>query len=273
MNQLESGTACGALLRSWRDARKRSQMNLALDAGVSQRHLSFIESGRSHPSREMLLQLAAALELPLREQNRLLLAGGFAPAHPERSLEANDMQAVRQALEMMLYHHQPYPAVVLDAQWNLVMCNAAWEALLATLGADLWERVGGRNVVLLCFHPLGLQTRLRNWDTAATLILARLQREVAAAPANGELRSLLDRVLSMPGLPSQWRSQAWPTLPPPMLQLELDLGPLGLKLFSMISTFGTALDVTTEELRVESFFPGDAASADFFRELALQHVP
>lgn len=268
MNHLESALACGALLRSWRDARKRSQMNLALDAGVSQRHLSFIESGRSQPSREMLLQLAEALELPLREQNRLLLAGGFAPVHPERSLEADDMEAVRQALEMMLRHHQPYPAVVLDAQWNLVFWNAAWETLVGGLGPDLWERVGGRNVVLLCFHPLGLQPRLRNWDAVATFILSRLQREVAAAPANGELRRIFESVLEMPGLPLQSRSQTWPHLPPPVLQLELDLGPLVLKLFSMISTFGTALDLTTEELRVESFFPGDAASAQYFQSLS-----
>lgn len=267
MKPFHSAPACGELLRSWRDARKRSQLNLALDAGISQRHLSFIESGRSQPSREMLLQLAEALELPLREQNRLLLAGGFAPVHPERSLGATEMQAVRQALDLMLRHHQPYPAVVMDPQWNLLMCNPAWDALVGKLGPDLWERVGGRNVFLLCFHPLGLQSRLRNWEAAARLMLSRLQREVAAAPANGELRQLLNSVLAMPGVPSQWSTQVWPELPPPLLQLELDLGAITLKLFSMLSTFGTPLDVTTEELRVESFFPGDAGSARFFEEL------
>lgn len=267
--------ALGDLLRAWRGMKKRSQLDLALDAGVSQRHLSFIESGRAHPSREMILQLSEALDMPLRERNRLLLAAGYAPVYQRRSLETADMAAVRQALDMMLRHHDPFPAIVVDRQWNLLLANRAALRFVALLGdaERVWQTVapsGRRNAMRMTLHPAGMQPRIRNWEQTVAFALSRLQREVAADPANGELRALFDDVSAFPGIPPRWRGKVWDPIPPPVLPLEIDVGNGVLKLFSMMSTFGTALDVTAEELRVEAFFPVDEPTAAFFRQQAAQ---
>lgn len=263
----------GALLKSWRGTRKRSQLDLALEAGVSQRHLSFLESGRAQPSRDMILQLADVLDIPLREQNQLLHAAGFAPLYQERGLDSTDMAAVKQALEMTLRHHEPYPAVVVDRQWNLVLRNAAADRFIGLLGDQekVWQQVdpsGHYNVMRMTFHPAGMQPLLQNWEQTATLLLSRLQREVTADPANAALRALFDNICALPAIPAQWRNRVWNSVPPPILPLEIGMGNVALKVFTMISTFGTALDVTADELRVETFFPADEFSAQFFRTLA-----
>ena len=263
------------MLRSWRELRKRSQLDLALDAGVSQRHLSFLESGRSRPSRDMILQLAEVLDIPLRERNLLLHAAGFAPLFPQRTLDDADMAAVRQALELTLQHHEPFPAIVVDRQWNLVLANNAAQRFIGLLGdaEQVWQRVdpdGSRNLMRLTFHPDGMQPLLQNWDQVATLLLSRLQREVAADPTHEALNQLFEDLCRLPGVPGQWRSHTWLDTPPPILPLEINLGAQALKVFTMISTFGTALDITAEELRVETFFPADAFSTGFFRMLAQQ---
>ncbi len=271
--QAEGSPPFGFLLKTWRQRRKLSQLDLALEAGVSQRHLSFLESGRSRPSRSMALHLAAALDLPLRERNHLLLQAGFAAAYDERSLSSADMTAVRQALELTLRHHEPFPAIVIDRAWNLVLANQATFRFLALFGPQeaIWARVdpsGRRNVMRLSFHPAGLQAFLRNWREAAGQALNRLQRETAADPGHLALRELFEDLLRMPGVPVDWRARVWDTVPPPIVPLELDLQGRTLRLFSMLSTFGTALDVTAEELRVETFFPADDASDRFLRDLA-----
>jgi transcriptional regulator with XRE-family HTH domain len=266
--------AFGALLRQWRGVRKRSQLDLALEASVSQRHLSFLESGRAQPSREMVLQLAEALDVPLRERNLLMHAAGFAPFFQQRALQTDEMKTVREALGLLLQHHEPFPALVVDRQWNMVMCNAAADRFIAMLGQpdDLWMRVdasGSRNVMRMTFHPDGMQPRLKNWAQVAKLLLTRLQREVAANPTHHGLRELLADVTQLPGVPAEWRQQEWLTaMPPPIFPLEMDLGANTLRVFSMISTFGTALDITADELRVETFFPADDFSREFFRMLA-----
>ena len=271
----ETGPAFGQLLRAWRGARKRSQLELALDAGVSQRHLSFLESGRASPSREMILQLTEVLDLPLRERNQMLNAAGFAALYQQRSLDSEAMSAVRQALEMMLRHHEPFPALVIDPQWNMLMSNAATERFLGLLGNpdEVWQRVdpsGNRNVMRLTFHPQGMQPLLNNWDSTATLLLSRLHREVTAAPANTGLHNVFTDICALPTTPSQWRNHIWDSTPPPFLPLDINLGGVSLKIFSMITGFGTALDITADELRVETFFPADDFSAQFFRSLAAQ---
>jgi len=264
----------GQLIRQWRDVRKYSQLNLALEAGVSQRHLSFLESGRAQPSREMILQLAEVLDIPLRERNLLLHAAGFAPVFQQRLLQDEDMKAVRDALNLTLKHHEPFPAMVVNQQWNMLMCNEATERFVALLGQpdEVWMRVdesGGRNVMRMVFHPRGMQSQLKNWTQVATLMLNRLHREVAADPTHQALRKLLDELSQFPGVNAQWRSQDWSNgLPPPIFPFEYDLGEHTLKVFSMVSTFGTALDVTADELRVETFFPADDFSRDFFHMLA-----
>lgn len=260
----------GVLLRQWRDLRKRSQLDLALEAGVSQRHLSFLESGRAKPSRDMVLQLADALDMPLRERNLCLHAAGFAPVFLQRTLQDGDMTAVRDALNLTLKHHEPYPAMVVNRQWDMLMCNAPAERFVALLGPpeEVWLRVdasGGRNVMRMTFHPQGMQPRLKNWPQVAALLLNRLHREVAADPTHQALRELLADVSQFPGVSAACRNQDWLNgMPPPIFPMAYDLGEHTLKVFSMVSTFGTALDVTAEELRVETFFPADDFSRNFF---------
>ncbi len=265
--------AFGELLRGWRGARKCSQLTLALDAGVSQRHLSFLESGRAQPSREMIQQLSEALDLPLRERNQLLQAAGFAPLFQQRSLDSEAMAAVRQALEMMLAHHEPFPALVIDPQWNMLMGNQACQRFLGLLGApeQVWQRVGCAdepNVMRLTLHPQGMQPLLNNWTDTANFLMSRLYREVSAAPANSALQQLFESLQALPGVPTNWRQHVWSSTPPPFLPLDINLGGQSLKVFSMISSFGTALDITSEELRVETFFPADDFSSAFFKQLA-----
>lgn len=264
----------GQLLREWRDLRKRSQMDLALEAGVSQRHLSFLESNRSQPSRVMVLLLADALEVPLRERNMWLLAAGFASVFQQRTLQDDEMAAVREALHLTLKHHEPYPAMVVNKQWDMLMCNVPSDRFLTLLGQpdEVWQRVdasGRRNVMRMTFHPEGLQPRLKNWQQVAGMMLNRLHREVAADPTHEALRQLLADVSQFPGVDEKWRNQDWlSTMPPPIFPMEYALGEFTLKVFSMVSTFGTALDITAEELRVETFFPADDFSRDFFQMLA-----
>lgn len=259
----------GGLLKSWRTCRRYSQLDLALEAKVSQRHLSFLESGRAQPSREMVLQLAEVLRIPLRERNELLLATGFAPLYQERALDSADMAAIKQALEATLRHHEPYPALAVDRQWNVVSQNAAVDRLVSLLGSpsSVWQRVdpsGRRNLMRLTLHPHGMQPLVRNWQQTATILLTRLQREVTANPSDAGLRVLFADLCSLPGIPSDWRRTTWNVTPPPVLALELgQKGSPSLKLFSMVSTFGTAMDVTADELRLELFFPEDESTAKF----------
>jgi transcriptional regulator with XRE-family HTH domain len=260
----------GQLLRSARGARRLSQLQLAVEADVSQRHLSFLESGRALPSREMVLQLARALDLPLRDRNRLLVSAGYAGIYPARGLDAADMAPVRGALELLLAHHAPYPAIVVDRAWNLFMANAVVPrvfGLAGDLGA-MFQRVcgsGPHNVLALLLHPDGLQPFIRNFEQVAVPLLARTAREAVEHP---HVQRVLDEVLRYPTIPARWRSLDPLRSALPVLPTELAMGGRVLRLFSMMTTFGTPLDVTTDEVRVESFFPADAASEALLRALA-----
>jgi transcriptional regulator with XRE-family HTH domain len=252
------------LLRDWRRKRRRSQLDLALTSGVSQRHISFLESGRAQPSRNMILLLSEALEVPLRERNLWLLAAGFAPVFQARSLDDPRMSQVFSAVRMMLANHEPYPAVAIDRGWNIQMANAPFENLNAFLGADLWDRVGGerRNLMRLFFHPEGLRPFVTNWAIAAPLLWRRAKRE-AEASGGEEMRQVLADLEPR---------QDWETLGAsedaalfPVLPLEIAKDGLHLSLFTVIATFGTAQDVTADELRIETLFPADDATERFFR--------
>lgn len=260
----------GSLLKLWRTSRRLSQLDLALEANVSQRHLSFLESGRAQPSRDMILMLSDSLRVPLRERNELLLSAGSAPMYQERGLDGSDMVAIRNALEMTIRHHEPYPALVLNRHWDVVLQNTAVDRLVGLLGSptNVWQRVdssGQRNLMRLALHPCGLQTLVRNWHQTAAILLLRLQREVNANPTNSQLRALFSDLCKLPGIPPKWGSTYWDAAAPPIMTLELNWGDSSLKLFSMISTFGTALDVTADELRLELFFPSDEVTTKFFR--------
>jgi transcriptional regulator with XRE-family HTH domain len=248
-----------ALLKGWRQRRRRSQLALALTSGVSQRHLSFLESGRARPSRDMVLQLSEALDVPLRERNEWLNAAGFAAAFQARALDDPAMASVIGIVRMMLTTHDPYPAVAMDRAWNLRLTNASFDRLLAMLGDDLWARLGGdmRNIMRLFFHPEGVRRIVTNWATIAPLLWHRARRE-AEAIGGADMRAVLEELL--PYQSAQTVALAGDTGLIPVLPLELELLGVRLSLLTVISTFGTPMDVTADELRVECFYPANAAT-------------
>jgi len=257
----------GDLLRDWRQRRRLSQLDLSVEAEVSARHLSFVETGRSKPSRELVLHLAEHLDVPLRERNSLLLAAGYAPAYQERSLEDADMDPVRAALDLILSGHEPYPAVIVDRRWDLVTANgAALSLFTAGVAPALLEPP--INVYRLGLHPDGLASRVRNLPEYSAHLLTRLQREVALT-GDAELAALLDEVRGYPDL-THPSSAAVPD-PAAMLFLPMRfVGPddVELSFFSTLATFGTALDITVAELSIEAFFPADAATQAALRARA-----
>ncbi|NRF65632.1 helix-turn-helix transcriptional regulator [Aquincola sp. S2] len=255
----------GPLLRQWRSQRRRSQLDLALDVGISARHLSFIETGRSRPSAQVLMALAQQLELPLRERNRLLLAGGYAPRFAEREWQSESMAPVRAALQRLLDAHHPYPGVVLDRQWNVVMANGAAKALVTLLPP--WLMTPHLNVFRASLHPEGMAAFTLNFADWGTYLLDALRRAVQVT-GDRALMELEAEVLAYPNVAPlreaaerQTAAAAPPLLVPCVMQM-----PFGrLSLFTTLTTFGTPRDVTLEELCVELFYPADEASEALLR--------
>lgn len=253
----------GVLLREWRTRRRVSQLDLSLSVGVSARHLSFIETGRSRPSPEMVLALAEGLDLPLRERNTLLLAAGFAPRYQSRPLEDPALSPARDAVQRLLDAHDPYPGVVIDRCWNIVGANAAASALTAGLPEELLGPPA--NIYRLSLHPDGLAGRTLNFPEWAGYLLHQLQRTIALT-GDPVLQALDTEVRGYPGVAT---SKAWgaPSEGASLLvPFELDAGGgQRLSMFTTLTTFGTPLDVTLAELAVELFYPADAASARLLR--------
>jgi transcriptional regulator with XRE-family HTH domain len=251
----------GELLREWRNRRRLSQLDLALEAHVSARHLSFVETGRSQPSREMVLTLAEHLQVPLREQNTLLLAAGYAPVFSESSLESDEMEPVRRALDSILAGHEPYPAVIVDREWEIVASNRPAQLLLEGVSEELLAPPA--NALRITLHPDGMAPRILNFREWSDHLLTRLHRQALLSqdPALAELEREL---LAFPGVePATGLSEPAAMLFVP-LRLRLPSG-AELSLFSTIATFGTALDITLEELSIESFFPADEATDAYLR--------
>lgn len=245
----------GLLLRRWRAVRRVSQLALALDADISTRHLSCVETGRAHPSREMVLRLAEALQVPLRERNALLLAAGYAPFYRQSGLDAPEMQAARDAVDLLLRQQEPFPGIVVDRYWNTLKMNEGTRRFLALFpGCDA---VKPRNGIRLVFHPKGLRRFIENWQSVAARLIQRVQREAAADPSDEAMKNFLEELLSYPGVPGRWRWLDFDDSPPPLLTVEYKCKNSTLRLFSMLTTFGTAQDVALQELRIESFFPAD----------------
>ncbi|NIB42775.1 helix-turn-helix domain-containing protein [Pseudomaricurvus alkylphenolicus] len=254
------------LCREWRNYRQLSQLDLALAAEVSQRHVSWLETGRSQPSRTMVLRLSEALQIPLRERNKLLQAAGFAPAYRESELDAPTMAPVLEALKQVLDNHEPLPAVVLDRFWNVKMQNNA-AGLMMALGEGIDQSqfigTGGElNLALMTLHPQGFRRYISNWAEAAPPFVQRLKAD-AAASGDREVKDMIQQLLSLTEMDHITASPSSSLLP--ILPLELDLGDLHLSLFSVISTFGTPQDITTDELRIEAFYPTDDATRAFFQ--------
>ncbi|MGQ0617555.1 MAG: helix-turn-helix domain-containing protein [Acidimicrobiia bacterium] len=247
----------GGLLRDWRQRRRLSQQDLALAAEVSARHLSFVETGRSTPSRELILHLAAQLEVPLRDRNALLLAAGYAPVYHETPFDADEMAPVREALDKIARGHEPFPAVVVDRHWDLVTLNDAALALLtAGVASDLL--VPPVNALRISLHPDGIAKRIVNLTQWSGHLLARLDRQIAVTGAPG-LIGLAAELRSYPGISAD-RSLTG-VADRLFVPLVLSDGDRELQLFSTVATFGTPLDITVAELAIESFFPADAATA------------
>ena len=252
----------GLLLKHWRRLRAKSQLALALDAGVSARHLSFVESGRSSPSREFLLILADALDVPMRERNLLLAAGGFAPMYPETALTAAELTQLRAALTRLLEHQEPYPAVVLDRQWNVVQTNRAAPRLFGHF-IDLESLPQPRNLLHTMFNPAGLRPWVANWDVVAHGLVQRVFREAVGGIPDDRTMALLQDLEAYPSPPaaSLTANRALPVHP-----VVFKKGNLELSFFSMIFSVGVPLDITAQELRIEAFFPTNDVTEAFAQE-------
>lgn len=252
-------SAIGELLRGWRQRRNLSQLELALDAAVSSRHLSFVETGRARPSREMILRLAEQLEVPLRDRNPMLLAAGYAPVYVERPLDSPEMATARDALDRFLRAHEPYPAVVVDRYHNLVAANDALDLLLDGVSPELLEDPA--NGMRIALHPDGMAPRTLNLPEWSAHLLRRVRRE-AQITGDPELAALYDELVAYPGVETgvvQGELQEGDIVLP--LRLRDPDGERELAFFSTLSTFGTAIDITLSELAIEAFYPANAQTA------------
>jgi transcriptional regulator with XRE-family HTH domain len=272
MASISAQSGVGPLLRGWRKRRRCSQLELALDAGISARHLSFVETGRSKPSAEMVLLLAEQLEVPFRERNQLLLAAGYAPAFPERSLKDPELAPVREALDLILTGHEPNPALVVDRGWNLVAANSAMRALGAWVDPALLEVPV--NVMRVGLHPRGLAPRIVNLGEVRAYFVGRLRRQVAIT-GDADLAALLEEVAGYPApahAPAHGHDHDDVCEAPareiltPLIRMRAPDG-VELSFFATVATFGTAVEVTTSELSIELAFPADAATAEALRNL------
>jgi transcriptional regulator with XRE-family HTH domain len=250
------GAAVGRHIQHWRRARRKSQLALALQAGVSARHLGFLELGRAHPSREMVLLLAGVLDVPLRERNAWLLAAGYAPVYRETGLDAPEMEHARRAVAMILEHQEPHPAVVMDRHWNILTTNAAAERFFAQL-VTLSPGGPAPNIIRLMFDPAGVRPWVANWEAVAEALVQRMHREALGGVPDAETAALLEEVLAFPGVPRRWRSpDLLGPFPKPYLAIQFRKGGFARDYFSTVTTLGTPLDVTLQEIRIECFFPG-----------------
>lgn len=252
-------TPIGELLRTWRQRRNLSQLELALGADVSSRHVSFLETGRAQPSREMVIRLAEELEIPLRERNSLLLAAGYAPVYEERPLDAPEMDAIRQALDRFLRAHEPYPAVVVDRYHNLITANDALDLLLEGVDPALLEPPA--NGMRIALHPRGMAPRTLNLPEWSAQLLQRVRRE-AQVTGDPDLAGLYEELVGYPGVQvTAPHADVHPgDIVLPLKLLDTD-GSSELAFFSTLSTFGTAADITLSELAIEAFYPANAHTA------------
>ena len=246
-----------------------SQLTLATEAGISTRHLSFLETSRAQPSREMVQLLAGMLDVPLGDRNALLVSAGYAPAYGERPLTAPELEPVRRALQFTLRQQEPYPALVVDGEWNIVMRNDGARIFDLFTGPPCGDcdAKQGPNVMRTVFHPDGLRRYIVNWEELAGCLVNSLHRQVAETGSDSMTR-LRDELLGYPGVPSRW-SVADPTVAmPPLVSMQLRKDDLSLTFFSMITTLGTPRDVTLQQLKIECFFPADTVTEQTARRLA-----
>jgi transcriptional regulator with XRE-family HTH domain len=256
----------GALLREWRAARRMSQLDLALEAGMSARHLSCVETGKSQASRETVANLANALGMPLREHNLLMLAAGFAPQFSETPLDTSALERMNEAIELILRHQEPYPAFVINRHWEILLRNQAGARIVSSV-------MGGRplrhkNMLHNVFDPEDFRPVIVNWTDIAGWYIRHLHEEIAASPSDQGSRQLLKEILAYPGVPRHWRFRDVDSEVSPVLNLVYRSSAGQLRFFETITTFAGPRDITLDELRIECFFPADEKTTDFCARLA-----
>ncbi|MGF6609641.1 transcriptional regulator with XRE-family HTH domain [Paraburkholderia sp. WSM4175] len=264
----------GSLLRYWRDVRGVSQLDLSLEAGISQRQISFIESGRSVPGRDTLLTLAQTLDVPLRERNALLLAAGYAPIYSEAPWNAQEMHGVVRALELVVRQHEPFPALVMDRDWNVLMTNDAAPRFFNCF-IDMNAREGPRNMLHLIFDPRGMRPFVADWQEVARSLLQRVYRESVGHVIGANTKRLLDELLAYPDVPRDWKTHHGSSATPatlPMVPLGFISEGVVLRYFSMVTTVGTPQNVAAQELRIECMFPADDATEARHQQLFAAHA-
>jgi transcriptional regulator with XRE-family HTH domain len=251
----------GFLLRQWRVTRGKTQLALATEAGISTRHLSFLETGRAQPSREMVQLLTAMLDVPLHERNALLLAAGYAPLYGERGLDATDLEQLHHALDFILRQQEPYPALVIDGEWNILRRNAAADRIFGFFAGQMPYDGARPNAMRALFHPKGLRRCVSNWEELAFPMLRALRRQAALDPGESVAR-LHDEVLAYLGVSAKSATAADESPIPPMRVMRLRKGDVSMALFCLITVLQIPCDTTLQNLRVECFYPADRATEE-----------
>ena len=270
--ETQAPPAFGGLLRHWRLARRISQLTLATEAEVSARHLCFLETGRAQPSREMIQLLAGVLDVSLADRNAMLLAAGYAPAYGQRDLDAPEVAHVRRAFEFILQRQEPYPAIVVDGAWTIVMSNAAAGRIFGFFleGAALRPEHAGNAMHMVC-HPQGLRRFILGWEEFAGPLIQAIHRE--AAGGLEAMARLRDELLAYPGMPVRWRTPDARMPVPPVLTMRLRKDDLTLAFFSTLTMLATPHDIVLERLRIECFYPADRATEDAAQRLGGTAAP
>ena len=261
-----------SLLRDWRSNRGLSQLELALKADISTRHLSFLETGRSEPSRRMVGRLNDALDVPFRNRNSLLLAAGFAPVYRQSSLDGDRLQRARRSLELLLRHHEPYPAFVLDRGWNIVMSNRGHDQIIDMLFSGR-QRAKPDNALHLVLDPAQLRPQITNWTIVARTVLRRFESQLEYWGNDKEMLLLHDEVMAFPGVQEVLESRLDPIDDDILIPLDLQIGDFSTSWFTTLAGFGTPLDITLQELVIESLFPADEATESFVQGTAKAPPP
>lgn len=264
--------AFGQMLRQWRSQRNFSQLDLSMASDVSQRHISFVESGRARPSRTMVLKLATVLDVPLRQQNKMLTAAGFAPIYSEFDLESPEVAPIRRALEFMLHQQAPYPALVMDRYWNQIKANRGAERVIGWLlaGQTIPPELGGQvNLMKLMLHPNGLKPHVTNWPAVATYAIHRVYRESLEEGQDEQSQKLFEELLSYPSVRELWQTPAEESWHLPLLTVNFAKDGRQLSFFTTLTTLGTPHDITLQELRLECLFPADESTEKQFTSTEL----
>ncbi len=267
----KSAADLGELLRYWRNLRAKNQLGLSLDTGISQKQISFIENGRSTPARETLVCLAEALDVPLRERNALFIAAGYAPFYSEDPWNAAEMATISKAVTRILRQHEPFPAVVMDRTWNVVMANESAPRFFGSF-INMAARKGPRNMLHLIFDPAGMRPFVVDWEMAAKTLLQRVYREATRGVRNEATNSLIDELLAYPGVREDWKRASIFDLDQnpathPVIPLTFRKNGKTMRYFSMITTVGTPQTVSAQELRLETMFPADDATETLHLEM------